>query len=409
MTPPRTIARRVVIATALCALIGFFAAPLVARTMAGRGDVIWLQEPLAEYLWRTYEGARCGAAPASWSMVMKHGARSYAYDAVTLTSLNPAAPALDRSVWERVTRGPRRMAYQPRGATLSSESVVVFRATDRGPCAIVQTTWPAQSVRSVIEAWLPLGLVLAVVAAAAVGFFALALPLMRVERRRAALQRHLADLSHDLKTPIASLHLALEQAIHGNRDPDVGPLLGAAMNDAVYLSALTANLRLATEMREGWNPGASAIGADLTDVVDRVVTRARLAARPRGVEIDVAVPDAAIATACDPIAAEQAVSNIVDNAITHGERGGHVAVMLESSPDGFTLTVADDGPGVPPDELPRLGERMFRTDDARQRDASGRGLGLAITHEVCKRCGWQLAFERESPRGLRVTIRGARR
>jgi hypothetical protein len=51
---------------------------------------------------------------------------------------------------------------------------------------------------------------------------------------------------------------------------------------------------------------------------------------------------------------------------------------------------------------------MFRTDD-RQRDASGSGQALAITHEICKRSGWQLSFERESSRGLRVTIQGARR
>jgi signal transduction histidine kinase len=73
---------------------------------------------------------------------------------------------------------------------------------------------------------------------------------------------------------------------------------------------------------------------------------------------------------------------------------------------GFTLLVTDDGPGVPPAEMPRLGERTFRTDEARQRDPSGSGLGLAITSEICKRCGWKLAFEPHEPRGLRVSIAG---
>ena len=179
------------------------------------------------------------------------------------------------------------------------------------------------------------------------------------------------------------------------------------MNDAVYLAALTANLRLASEMRDGWDPAASKGGVDLTDVVDRVVTRARFFAKQRGLSLEVAVPDGPTRAGCDPVAAEQAISNVVENAITHGSKGGHVAVVLETSGGSFSMAVADDGPGLLPSELPRLGERTFRSDDARQRDPRGSGLGLAITHEVCKRCGWRLAFEPETPRGLRVTMRGA--
>jgi signal transduction histidine kinase len=61
---------------------------------------------------------------------------------------------------------------------------------------------------------------------------------------------------------------------------------------------------------------------------------------------------------------------------------------------------------VAPAELPKLGERAFRSDEARRRAPSGSGLGLSITKEVCDRSGWQLAFEAIEPHGLRVTIRG---
>ena len=73
---------------------------------------------------------------------------------------------------------------------------------------------------------------------------------------------------------------------------------------------------------------------------------------------------------------------------------------------GFSLVVVDDGPGRLPAELPRLGERTFRSDEARQRDPSGSGLGLAITSQICERCGWNLSFERQEPRGLSVKIAG---
>ena len=57
-------------------------------------------------------------------------------------------------------------------------------------------------------------------------------------------------------------------------------------------------------------------------------------------------------------------SNIVHNAVTHGERGGNVAVVLEAIEDTFELTVSDDGPGVPPEDLSMLAERTFRSDEA---------------------------------------------
>jgi len=103
---------------------------------------------------------------------------------------------------------------------------------------------------------------------------------------------------------------------------------------------------------------------------------------------------------------EQALTNVLQNAIIHGEGDGAVEVTLRGDDDGFVVEVLDDGPGVPPEHLPRLGERAYRSDDARVRDPKGSGLGLAITSEVCDRFGWALSFEPRAPRGLRVTIRG---
>ena len=406
MTLSGGIVRRIVLATVLCGIIGFFSARGVLRLMTRTGIGLF-QEPLAEYVYRTYEKARCESDPSVWSMALKHGARSFAYDAESLASQNPVAPPLDRPLLARARVSPTHIAIESRALNLTSSGTLVFRAADHGPCAIIQTTWESRSVGNELVSMLPLGALFAAVAAAVVGMFVLVRPLERIETRRVELQRHLADVSHDLKTPISSLHLALEQAIESNGDPELQPLLSAAMNDAVYLAALTTNLRIASEIQEGWEPGASKVGVDLTDVVDRVVTRARFFAKQRGLTLEVAVPDTETRAGCDPLAAEQAVSNVVLNALIHGKPGGHVAVVLEVSPGAFTLTVADDGSGVPPTELPRLGERTFRSDAARQRDPRGSGLGLAITNEVCTRCGWALSFDRERPHGLRVMIRGA--
>jgi signal transduction histidine kinase len=227
-----------------------------------------------------------------------------------------------------------------------------------------------------------------------------------LEQRQADLRRHLDDVTHDLRTPIASLLLALEQATDQASTPEQRALLHGALKDTVYLSALTANLRLATQLREGWSPVGRGEPIDLAATVERVAARARIVARRSGIALDVAVPDGAVRVVCDPVAAEQAIGNVVDNAVAYGDEGGHVAVVLEREGGAFALRVEDDGPGVRESEIPRLGTRTFRSDEARARDPRGSGLGLAITTEVCERCGWTLAFDRGRVRGLVVTVRG---
>lgn len=400
------LATRMVVGAVLCGVIGFASSRFVWKQVT-YAALLRFHEPLADYTWESHERARCEASPETWSMTLSHGARTFAYDARTLESRNPEAPPLDRGVWETIERGDRHVAIGAHGFNLASGGALVHRTSSDGPCAIVQTTWPSQPIEGDFLTWIPLGFLFTAVAAAGIGVFALARPVKRIEKKQLALQRHLADVAHDLRTPISSLHIAIEQAIDANKDGVIAPLLSSALDDSVYLAALTSNLRLASEMREGWDPAAEGATVDLTDVVERVVSRARFFARRKGIALEVAVPDGKTTARCDPVAAEQAITNVVENSVTHGESGEHVAVLLERKGEGFTLTIVDDGPGVADDALPRLGERTFRSDDARQRDPRGSGLGLAITSEVCKRCGWTLAFEREEPRGLRVTLKGA--
>ena len=160
-------------------------------------------------------------------------------------------------------------------------------------------------------------------------------------------------------------------------------------------------------MEDGADPLRGDPRVDLGAVVDRLARRFAALGRARGIEVHGARPDAPVWARCNAAMAEQAIANLAHNAVAHGEPGGHVAILLEESGDGFTLSVVDDGPGVPPADLPRIGERTFRSDDARRRDPRGSGLGLAITGEVCRRANFALSFTREEPRGLRATVTGS--
>ena len=448
----RGLSLRVVIMSLLCGLLAFAASQfLVARVI--RDTALDRFNDFVVVSYRKHERPRCEAEPERWRLDLGDGGRGYTYDPDTLLSKNPEAPPLQREAFEALA--PNAVAtVVPLGITRGI--LVLFRPSGRGPCALLAAYWPpdtrvqtrlisAPLLTSFGVAWLVIGL----------GFVVVIRPLARrVERlrraaerlgeegayepaeksvddeigqlsarldeaherirddaerlrsRHSALERHLADIAHDLRTPIASLHLAIEQAADLATDPELAGLLAGALKDSVYLAGLTDNLRIATQLREGWDPALSDAGVDLADTIERIASRARSFARRRGIELEVSVPDAPVLARCDAVAAEQAFGNVVQNAITYGDAGGHVAVLLETSEGTFTVRVIDDGPGVAPTEIPRLTERTFRSDVARQRDPRGSGLGLAITSEVCARCGWELSFTQESPRGLNVRISG---
>ena len=117
------------------------------------------------------------------------------------------------------------------------------------------------------------------------------------------------------------------------------------------------------------------------------------------------MPDPALVVPSDHTPLEQALSNLVDNAIRYNHAGGHVAVLLDRAGDGFVLSVTDDGPGVTDAELAQLTTRWFRGSEARTRRPDGHGLGLAIVAESVKRLRLSLTFHRAGETGLRAEIR----
>ncbi len=229
-----------------------------------------------------------------------------------------------------------------------------------------------------------------------------------LEARDAALQRFVANTTHDVMLPLAVLHghlAALEESARGG-DSQTAATLRAAQEEAHYLASLVQNLGVAAKLDAG-APHIVLHDVALVPLVERVVARhARLAAR-RGLELAHAVPEEGVTVRGDVTLLEQAVSNLVHNAVRYAEPGGHVAVVLERAHAGrFELRVLDDGPGVPEVLLARLGERGFRTDEARTRQPQGTGLGLHIVRDVAARLGLTLQFARGDERGFVATLSG---
>lgn len=473
----RGLALRLTVASALFALV---AASVTIYALADGARKVTEDRMVEMLTWLmdADEKARCESAPQSWMLRPREDLTVYAYNGGTLASAHPQAPAFAPEIATALNGGAQRAArfywVEPRGGA------VALRVAPTGPCAVVYATWPAKALvrtRAIVAVGLTT-LVVALVAgvflvrpltrriarlaatASHIGRAApsrpgegtdplgeltaaanhtpdelgdLAAALVRahnrirsdagkLEARQKALEQHLADVAHDLRTPIASLQIAVEQLAPWMDDDDGNELLTQALADVVYLGELTDNLRLASQFRDDWSPPNRDVHVDLVEVIDTVVARHRLLARRRGITISRSLPGPSVLVAAEMVLAQRAIGNIVHNAVMYagsistphaGGVGGEVRVDLELLPiaggDGrarFRLVIRDDGPGVPPTELPRLGERTFRSDEARQRDPRGSGLGLAITHEICRRHGWSLSFAEEAPRGLRVTIEG---
>ncbi|GGU44571.1 sensor histidine kinase [Streptomyces lavendofoliae] len=208
-----------------------------------------------------------------------------------------------------------------------------------------------------------------------------------VERQR----RFVADASHELRSPVASLRTQLEV---GAAHPELLDLPGAVA-DTVRLQRLAADLLLLARLDAGERPGSGRVDlAALTrqEVAQR--TGDRVPVRVEAVEAEVDGSRGHLA---------RVLGNLLDNAQRHAETA--VAVTVRREGRHVVLAVEDDGAGVPEPERERVFERFVRLDDARSRDEGGAGLGLAIARDVAVRHGGTLRVGRAGSGGARFELR----
>ncbi|MEO0600761.1 MAG: HAMP domain-containing sensor histidine kinase [Myxococcota bacterium] len=217
-------------------------------------------------------------------------------------------------------------------------------------------------------------------------------------RRHVALERYMAELAHDLRVPLASLVLGLQEVLASA--PGAEEPAKRALSDAHYVSGLVENLHEAARLRHGLDPMAGR--TDLRDVVSRLEVRFSAVGHAADVAVAAAVPEHPVWVRCTPALAERAIGNLLQNAVIHG--GSHVAALLRVEGDTFELEVIDDGAGLAESALADLALRTFTDDAARPR---GPGLGIAITNEVARRVGWRIAYEQADEGGLCVRLTGA--
>ncbi len=228
------------------------------------------------------------------------------------------------------------------------------------------------------------------------------------QRRERALREFIANTTHDVMTPLTVLadHLTtLEEQTRSSAGLEPATVT-AAMDELHYLASIIENLALAAKL-DSAEPIALRERVELDPLVERVVARHRPIARKLGVELDYALPAVPVTIDGDLTMLEQALGNVVHNAIRYNDAGGHVAALLERpTGDRFRVRVLDDGPGIPEYDLQRLITRGARGDAARTRELQGQGLGLAIAFRVTQLHGFELELGPSDHGGLQVDFVG---
>ena len=232
--------------------------------------------------------------------------------------------------------------------------------------------------------------------------------LATVEARERTLRDFVGNTTHDVGTPLTVLQAHLtalrDQAVEGR--PADGERVRRALEETHYVGMLLHNLGALARLEAG-EVHLDRHRVDLAGGLHRAVDRHAPVARGRGVALEHAVPEGVVEVLGDVTLLEQAVSNVVHNAVSYAD--ANVAVVLETSgapATGFRLRVLDDGPGIPAEELPHVTERAYRGQTGRTRRPGGGGLGLAIVKDVLDRHGFTLTLQSVDPRGLEVTLAG---
>ena len=219
-------------------------------------------------------------------------------------------------------------------------------------------------------------------------------------------QQFVADAAHELRGPLAAIQTNLEVAASRDRSAtEYRDTIEEVLDETRQLAKLANDLLLLAEGELA--PGSGQARVDLDVLVQQTAAMFAGVAEERGIDLRVESAGAILVTG-EPRQLRQVVSNLLDNAIRFTPSGGRVVVALATDPISHEarLTVTDTGSGIEPQHLPRVFDRFFQADAARDRRDSrrGGGLGLAICRTLVERHGGRISVRSEFGRGSELTV-----
>jgi two-component system phosphate regulon sensor histidine kinase PhoR len=215
-----------------------------------------------------------------------------------------------------------------------------------------------------------------------------------------------ANVSHELKTPITSIKGFLETLADGAIDDakNARRFVEIAARQADRLGAIIEDLLVLSRLEEDNDSRpVETTASKVLEILEGAVEVCSAAAIAKGIVVSVTCP-ADLCARMNAALVEQAVVNLVSNAINYSQSGSSIEVRAEADAEQVHLSVSDQGDGIEAQHLPRLFERFYRVDKARSRSIGGTGLGLAIVKHIAAAQGGSVDVVSETGRGSTFTI-----
>ncbi len=286
-------------------------------------------------------------------------------------------------------------------------ALVVPNQTGNGNAGVVVIGESVQPQESALSLLLKLLLGIGGVALLGAGVGGLFLANRALEPARLAWtnqQRFVADASHELRTPLTLLRADAEVLLRGRDRLDVedAALLEDIVVEANRMARLSNNLLTLARLDNSSLHREHEV-VNLVELAQRGVRRVQALAEQSGITLqveDIGTPY----VIGDPLLLEQALLVLLDNALKYSYSEGHVIVRAKAKDEQALLEVSDNGVGIDAEHLPHLGERFYRVDKARSREAGGTGLGLSIARSIAITHGGSLSFSSAPGQGTTVTL-----
>ena len=223
-----------------------------------------------------------------------------------------------------------------------------------------------------------------------------------LERNEKLRKNMVADIAHELRTPLTTLQADVEAIIDGLVDPDP-TVLGNLLGDIKVLTRLVEDLQQLS-LAEAGQLKLEPSSIQPEELVDEVQKRFANEFSAKGISLDVGVDSGLPMVSVDPLRIAQVLGNLVKNSLVYTPEGGFVRIRASRSGPDVMISVTDNGPGIPDDELPFIFERFCRLDRSRSRKTGGSGLGLTIAKTIVTAHGGRIWAESEVGKGTTITF-----
>lgn len=223
-----------------------------------------------------------------------------------------------------------------------------------------------------------------------------------LERGEKLRRNMVADVAHELRTPLSNLKGYLEAVSDGVMAPDTATIRSLT-EEVNLLSRLVDELQelaLAEAGKLKLNRGAE----NISGIIERIATAVRARAQAKGLSLFLSIDEGLPPVDVDNQRIGQVLRNLLDNALAHTDSGGTITVSAQRSDAWVEVSVIDTGEGIPEADLPFIFERFYRVDKSRSRATGGTGLGLTIVKRLVEAHGGKIEVQSEPGKGSRFVF-----